>query len=332
MIKITFFANVDYANVLTEYSNVINKYSDKYSSKVICLSPHRFNYGLPHDYNINIDNNKFNDIKRWVDDSKHIIFGEEMSFGNYTTYETFRRKFSIDERGKKISVWHPGSNYRDSAKKFNNHPFNRNLHRKIYSLDLYRLSNKEENDVVLLPFKSFDGDVDGYRNKFYSKLHSGKRIISHYPSNPLRKGTNIINKIISEIIAVNDVYKYDYDTSKPNKEIVYRKSKSLLYVDQINDAESFGVAAIESMIESNIVFCTINKSKEGLLRAGIPEEKIPIINISKDYNTLKKIMFDFLKSDRNIEDMLDRNINYLMEFHYGPNVMKYLEDKILNDE
>jgi hypothetical protein len=329
--KITFLANVDYANVLTEHSNIINKYSEKYRSKIICMRPHGLKYKLQHDYDLSKHKNKIEEIKKWVNESDHIIFSEEFGFGDYLTLKNFTKLLSINLNNKKISVWHPGTNYRKSFKRFNNNSFNSRLYRKIYALDLYRLSNKEENDMVFLPFKSFNGDIDEYKNTIINKLNSEKIIITHYPSNPLRKGSDIINEVIGDIIKKDKKYIYDYDTKKPNEEIILKKNKSLFYIDQINDYESYGVAAIESMIEGNIVFCSIDKAKEGLLRVGVTEEEIPIINITKNKEKFNEIIVDYLLNHNyDINDLIEKNINYLVNYHYGPNIIKNIEEKILD--
>jgi len=43
--KITFIAEIDFANVLTEYSYCLNKHSD-IQSRTVCIRPHGFNYKI----------------------------------------------------------------------------------------------------------------------------------------------------------------------------------------------------------------------------------------------------------------------------------------------
>ena len=168
-LKVTFLAKRDYANVLTEYSNIINEYSEHYESKIICMSRHPLNYTLQHDYDL--DTTKKNkEIEKWLVETKHIIFSEEIGYGQYKVLDFFIKKFSINIEDKLISVWHPGTNYRKSINLFNNNPFNSKLHKRIYAIDLYKDSPKENKDVVLLPFKAFDGDYDTYMTNVMSKL------------------------------------------------------------------------------------------------------------------------------------------------------------------
>ena len=43
---------MDYANVLTEYSYLVNEYLEGYESKVVCQRKHVFNYEKQHDYDV----------------------------------------------------------------------------------------------------------------------------------------------------------------------------------------------------------------------------------------------------------------------------------------
>ena len=50
--KISFIAENDWANVLTEYSYCLNKHSKNIEAKSICLNKHPFNYSNQHDYDL----------------------------------------------------------------------------------------------------------------------------------------------------------------------------------------------------------------------------------------------------------------------------------------
>ena len=75
--KISFLADIDYANVLTEYAHLLNESPD-IECKSICLKKHIFDYDLQHDYDLLSCN--LTQIKKAVDyikNSDYIIFGEE---------------------------------------------------------------------------------------------------------------------------------------------------------------------------------------------------------------------------------------------------------------
>lgn len=84
--RVSFVGWKDYANVMTEYSDSINKYVDGFESKVICEVPHPINYGKPHDFNLqnhdvsgNVIRNEevIKESRSWLRKSNHIIFAPE---------------------------------------------------------------------------------------------------------------------------------------------------------------------------------------------------------------------------------------------------------------
>jgi hypothetical protein len=76
--KISFIAENDWANVLTEYSHCLNKHSEDIECKSICFRPHPFNYSIQHDYDLeNCSDEILERARKWVDESDVIIFGEE---------------------------------------------------------------------------------------------------------------------------------------------------------------------------------------------------------------------------------------------------------------
>lgn len=329
MKKVAFLAYCDYANVLTEYSNVINTYSEKYQSKVICLKKHPFNYTLQHDYDLNTTN-KVQEALKWIADSEHIIFGEEMGLGQYNTLTTFINKYKIDINGKKISVWHPGSNYRKGAANFNKNPFNSKLHRRIYALDLYPASPKTAKDIVLLPFKNFDVDFDKYMDNARAKIKQGVKTILHCPSNPSKKGTALIKKVVADSKLDPKKFKFEYLTGVGNDVVMKAKNNATFYIDQFNNVGSFGVATIESIIAGNIVICKIDKVKEGLVQLN-SKSRLPIQHAGTNEQTFKKVLNQIINQDeKTLETMFQDNVDYLREHYYGPNVITYLEKNLLD--
>ena len=324
-IKISFLGNCDYANVLTEYSNVINKYSNKYESKVICMKKHPFNYILQHDYDLNEIKDK-TPIKKWLEESEHIIFSEEMGYGDYNTLFFFIETFSLNIKNKKISVWHPGSNYRKSIKIFNENPITKTFYKRIYAIDLYRHSPKEKNDVTLLPFKEFNIKYDTYIQNFTNKLKN--KTITHFPSNFKTKGTTDINNVIEH----NSNLEYIFSKERiPNELVIREKNKSVFYVDQFNHYHSFGVASVEGMISGNIVLCGINNAIEGIKRYD-SSVVIPIVNLGTTKESLKSVLLDTInKKDEELIKMIKKNYDFLNKCFYGPNVINNIEKNILNE-
>jgi hypothetical protein len=327
--KISFLAYCDYANVLTEYSKMINDYSEKYESKVICLMPHPFNYLLKHDYDLN-DKKSLTPAKEWIDSSNYIIFSEEMGSGNYDTLTNLKNNLNFNVDNKKLSVWHPGSNYRKNYNKFNSNPLNNNLHNIIYAIDLFRLSNKKSNEKTLLPFMNFNIDSDLYMDNMIDKINKNNRIFLHCPSNTQRKGSDVIKETIDEINREDIIY-HMY-TGKPHNFIMEQKKNSLFYIDQFNKESSFGVASIEALICGNITMCGIENAKDGIERYG-SKTNCPIINLGNDKHNLKKTLSEVMDYDKNkLITIAENNLKYLLECYNGKSVINYIENKILGNE
>lgn len=326
--KITFLVKVDYANVLTEYSNIINKHSLKYESRVIGENPHRFGYTLQHDYNLSNPN----DIKKsieWVNDSKYIIFSEESGHGEYNTLKTMINRLNINLEGKHLCVWHPGTHYRNSYQRFNNNPLTSKMFKRIYMVDLYRLSPKSEKDVVLLPFMNFNIDEELYIENMMDKINSNNKIILHCPSDPNRKGTSIITKTLNELN--KEKFSFITHTKKPHPFIMSEKKKSLFYIDQFNIEAGFGVSSIESLICGNVTLSSTSNAIPGLTKYN-PDLKCPIINLGTVHTTLRDGINEVMNYDKNsLINICENNLKYLKECYNGINVINYIEEKILKD-
>lgn len=326
--KITFLVKVDYANILTEYSRIINEYSMKYESKVIAEMPHSFNYVLKHDIDM-VTQSQIKKAIEWINQSKYIIFSEESGHGDFITLKSMMNKLKINLDGKHLCVWHPGSHYRGSYQKFNSNPLNDKFFKRIYMVDLYRLSPKNEKDVVLLPFMNFTIDDDLYTKSMLNKIKSINKNILHCPSNPSRKGTAEITRAVNSITSQN--FSFIVHTKKPHKFIMDEKHKSLFYIDQFNKEAGFGVSSIEALICGNITMSSISNSLSGLKKYG-SKTKCPIINLGTNLTTLSETISEIMNYDKNkLYNICENNLNYLKECYNGNVVIKYIEDKILYD-
>lgn len=327
--KISFLCFCDYANVLTEYSKIINDYSDKFESRVISLVPHPFKYSLKHDFDLFFES-VIPSAKKWVEDSKYVIFSEEIGHGTYETLNRVTTKLNIKLTDKKLSVWHPGTHYRTNYRAFNSNPFNVNLDKIIYAIDLYRLSPKTKKDNVLLPFKNFNIDRDVYLEKMVDKINKNNRLFLHCPSSPEKKGSNAIQQTLNSLKGKN--FNYSMFANQPHDFIMQKKEESLFYIDQFNIESSFGVSSVESLICGNVTMCGINNSVDGILRYG-SNTNCPIINLGISIDSLKNKLTEVMDYDKNkLIEISENNINYLLECYHGNSVIKYLETKIFCDE
>ena len=295
--KISFIADVDFANVLTEYSYCLNKHSDNIESKSICFRKHTFNYSIQHDYDLGVSNNEqITSAKKFVEDSDIIVFAEEQlpqgldgltSGTYYGTLERFSRLLSVDliNSNKKICIWHAGSMYRQQFSFYNQHPQRNKIHKHLYGIDLYRLSNKEPNDLPIHAYQYIDFKYEEYITNFKSKLKSKPWTILHIPSNVNTKGTNQINEIINKLNLDPTKFKYKTITNITHPQVMEEKKKSIFYIDQFYPSKmgGYAVSSLESLFTSNLTFSTINNISDSMYKlTGKYECPVVSLGITKE--------------------------------------------------
>lgn len=327
--KITFIAEIDFANVLTEYSYCLNKHSD-IQSRTVCIRPHGFNYKIQHDYDLSkINETELNEVYNWITTSDVIIFGEE-SAGMYQILQHISTIINYDilSSGKKLIIWHPGSNYRNSSTYYNNHPLRDKIYKHLYAIDLYRLSPQTEEDIPLHTYQYYNFDYETYINNFKSKL-IGPRTILHIPSNTNIKGTSLINKCISECNLDNKKFIYKTLHKVPYSEVIYEKEQSIFYIDQINSLGGYGVASIEALYRSNLTFCTTHNISQSMLKLTSRYES-PVVTLTENINDNIQTLNKFFKmNDLELIDTMEA-IGKWVEEQYNPiSVVNFFKNKIL---
>lgn len=325
--KISFLAWMDYANVLTNVSSLINKYSDKYESRVICIRPHTFAYSLMHDIDLNDSNKRV--AESWINESTYIVFGEELGFGEYVTLNMFKNKLNINICDKKIIVWHPGSHYRYYHKKFNSNIETQLFYKRIYAMDLYRLSEKTHKDTVMLAFNEFHLNETEYYELAFMKIANSRKIISHYPSDVNKKGTNLINEALGKIDLESLGFEYSFKTGIKHSDVIRKMKDSLFYIDQFGDISTFGIASVEAMMNGNIIMSSIDNTEEGLKKLN-KELDVPIINLGKNPYLLRDKIHEVLTYDtETLLKRIDLNFKFLKNNYCGKNIVKRFEENIL---
>lgn len=331
--KISFIAENDWANVLTEYSYCLNKHSEDIETKSICLNKHPFNYNIQHDYDLSVCSfQQKQEAQQFLQDSDVILFGEEgaMQPTNYKVLEIYKQILGIDllNLNKKLIIWHPGSNYRNSSTYYNNHPLRDKIYKHLYALDLYRLSPQTEEDIPLHTYQYYNFDYETYINNFKSKL-IGPRTILHIPSNTNIKGTSLINKCISECNLDNKKFIYKTLHKVPYSEVIYEKEQSIFYIDQINSLGGYGVASIEALYRSNLTFCTTHNISQSMLKLTSRYES-PVVTLTENINDNIQTLNKFFKmNDLELIDTMEA-IGKWVEEQYNPiSVVNFFKNKIL---
>ena len=125
MKTIAFIASEDNANVFTHWSSFINKYSNDYKSRSICVHRHPYLYALEHDYNIATDSDgKKQEAKEWILNADYIVYSEENQncYFEYMTDKIFKLVLGasplFETTAKKIAFY-SGTAYRKKSQMFN---------------------------------------------------------------------------------------------------------------------------------------------------------------------------------------------------------------------
>ena len=319
--KISFLSGIDFANVLTEYSYCLNKHSN-IECKSICLKKHGFNYNIQHDYDLYTCSNEEKSIlKKYIENSDVIIFGEE-SKGEYNILNQIKNILGVDllNSNKKIIIWHPGSNYRNEYGYYNNHPLRNKIYKHLYAIDLYRLSDKNENDFPLFPYQYFEPNYTNLLLDFKLKLENPPWGIIHIPSNTNTKGTNKINTTINKLNLNQDSFTYKVLTNIPYKEVLYEKSKSLFCIDQFKPSVGgFGISSLEGIFNSNLTFSTINNISDSMFEL-TGKYECPIVSLGDSEEELLLTLNNFIKNTTK-EQLLEymEGIGYWLDKYYTPN-------------
>ena len=322
--KISFLADIDYANVLTEYAHLLNESKEFIECKSICLKKHIFNYDLQHDYDVlSSDSTQINELKSFIEDSDYIVFGEENSHlgSTYWMLDQFLVLTGLDiiNLDSKIIVWHAGSTYRNNASYYNQHLQKHKLHKSLYGIDLFRLSNKESNDAPIHIYQNFNFDYDKFIADFELKLNKRPWTILHIPSNVNTKGTQQITESIEALDLDPNEFEYKVLQNLTHPQVIEEKKKSIFYIDQFNsNIGGYGVSTLESVITGNLTFSTINNISDSILYL-TGKNEIPLVSLGATQQELYHDLVTHIKiisPELLLEYMM--GIGQWMEEFYSP--------------
>ena len=339
--KISFLSVYDFANVLTEYSYCLNKHSKDIESKSICFQKHPFNYDIQHDYDLETNNNaQIEESKEFLLESDIIIFAEESWEGQnpnlvYKTISKFSAAYGFDlfEIKAKFCIWHPGSCYRQIYPFYNNHPQRDKIHKHFYGIDLYRLSNKEHNEMPIHAYQYVDFNYNKFISDFKFKLNKKPWTILHVPSNVNTKGTKQINQSIESLNLDPDKFQYKSLTNVPHSRVIEEKNKSIFYIDQFwpQGCGGYGVSTLESLFNSNVTFSTINNIADSMLEL-TGNDGCPVVSLgttAEELVTTLKALVQNATKEQLIEHM-EATGQWLEKYYSTESVINFFKS-IYND-
>ena len=328
--KISFISENDWANVLTEYAHCLNKHSKNIKAKSICVKPHPFNYDIQHDYDLHSCSEEQKlEAKQFLEESNVIIFGEEggMQPTNYKVLELYKQILEIDllNSDKKLCIWHPGSHYRNNFSFYNNHPLRDKMYKHLYAFDLYKVSNQTDEDIPFLVYNYVDFNKEQLITNFKNKLKADKKIICHIPSNPSTKGTDVINR---SMVDLSNNLSFFTTTNIPHDEVIKHKSRSLFYIDQFNNLGTYGVAAVEALLNSNLVFCTLHNTHESITKL-TGESILPFVDLGTDPNQIKSIVSTYANlPDKDLIEIFEGCVQWVEEYYSPKGILTQIKNII----
>lgn len=209
---------------------------------------------------------------------------------------------------KRIIVYHTGTKYRMDPSKYNT-IFNPYVERSIIALGEFAgKGSKNETYIV--------GSVDTNKLKpsFYN---GGVAKISHLPSNPSVKGTDKINKIVSDI---NDKSLFQYLVDIKRKQYLEQLkmiSSCDIYLELFAPTQngrpygSWGITALEATALGKIVFTNHTSRSVYLNSYG----ELPALEAWEDETVFKNRLETILKNPSTIRKLQEDARNWVVRNH-----------------
>jgi glycosyltransferase involved in cell wall biosynthesis len=224
-------------------------------------------------------------------------------------------------KNKKVGVFYGGNNYRVNPDRFNRE-FNPIVDfTLIQTYDLLGLGAKNES---VLP-----GVVDTKFIKPHYKNIGEKMKVVHCPSNPRKKGTNIIIKVIEKI---GDKIDFECFSELDWSENIKKILESDVYIDQFiqeldgNPLCSFGMSSLEAAALGRVVvvnLCYLDKYEKefGKCLLQITNTEDELERKIRDLNSLKPE--DFLNLQKQTREWVVKNHSYKAT---GQRLLKIIEE------
>ena len=207
----------------------------------------------------------------------------------------------IDLKGKKVVVSHTGSTYRGKYEKVNAR-FNPIVDLSIGCGDLYGKGAKNEYWIE-------GGITDTNLLQPVYERSDDKIIVSHFPSSPKTKGSNIIKKTLKN---KGDAYTFTYNYNIVDwKTNIERVKKCDIYVERFKPNSGFGISALEAAALGKIVITTYAFKQKYEETHG----KLGLISVTTQNQLLEEVRRISNLSDNEIIEMKKKSREWVERCH-----------------
>lgn len=215
-------------------------------------------------------------------------------------------------KGKKVVVSHTGSTYRIKYKKVNA-AFNPIVDLSIGMGDLYGKGAKNEHWIEA-------GVTDTNLLQPVYERSDNKIIVSHFPSAPSAKGSEIIKQTLKD---TGDNYKFSYDYTRVDwKTNIERVKKCDIYVERLLLTQGFGISALEAAALGKIVITSYAFKQKYEETHG----KFGMISVTTPKQLLEEVRRISNLSDNEILEMKKKSRSWVEKYHsYEATGLKFLK-------
>lgn len=306
--RLTFLCVQDFANVSTEIAHALRTHSQRWDARVLAFTPHAFGYARKHDWDLVTATQAEKDAaEEHLMGSSAIVWAEEAGtigdqLSAYAEAMNGPAGLLMQNRTARRYTFHAGIAYRTHSERYNtldNHIF----HGQLCSPDLVRLGPRART----VWGKPMEVDLEEVDRLWKARRAYGKIVVTHSPSNLVLKGTEMLRKVMANVMSVCPNVEYR-ELGGPagqhlsNEELMRLRGGAVLHLDQYHvGIGGAGIASYEALARGTLSLASMNKtSRLAYQHWGFTPETCPII----------PLLFD--KMERANERQIERALTALL--------------------
>lgn len=283
--RLTFLCFQDFANVSTEIAHALRTHSERWDARVLAFTPHAFGYARKHDWDFIGATQAERDAAEehlmgssavvWAEEAGHI--GDRLSA--YSEVMNGPAALLMVNRGARRYTFHAGIAYRTHAERYNVLD-GQIFHGQLCSPDLVRLAPRART----VWGKPMEVDLEEVDRLWKARRAYGKIVVTHSPSNLALKGTEMIRKVMANVMSACPAVEYR-EIGGPagqhlsNEELMQQRSGAVLHIDQYHvGIGGAGIASYEALARGTLSLASMNKTTRlAYQHWGFTPETCPII-------------------------------------------------------